>query len=272
MAWCIAFRPSGMTRTVGVFVLCNVRPSLFPDAIGKMLLDLTLGAGGDWVKRNRAAQAAFDFDIAVAKKKRENARRADSTPSRELKAYAGKYDEPAYGRATVTLDDGKLKVAWGRYVFRLDHYHFDTFTAIPVEVPADTSVAQFDRSTFEVQFRLAAGWEKQTEGWLKNTVPGQPNEGNIIDKVAALGAQLGAEVFVVGIARGEQRFKNFADELRQKTCKEVVLWDEAFTTVEASEQLRSAGRRRRDAQREIDMHAAAVILQSYLDHLNRRAS
>ena len=33
-----------------------------------------------------------------------------------------------------------------------------------------------------VQFRLAAGWEKQTQGWLHNTVPGQPNEGNIIDQ------------------------------------------------------------------------------------------
>src|SRR3569833_2042937 len=33
-----------------------------------------------------------------------------------------------------------------------------------------------------VQFRLAAGWEKQTEGWLKNTVPGQPDAGNIIDQ------------------------------------------------------------------------------------------
>ncbi len=33
-----------------------------------------------------------------------------------------------------------------------------------------------------VQFRLAAGWEKQTQGWLKNNVPGQPNEGNIIDQ------------------------------------------------------------------------------------------
>src|SRR5258708_36901947 len=33
-----------------------------------------------------------------------------------------------------------------------------------------------------VQFRVAAGWEKQTDGWLKNTVPGQPNEGNIIDQ------------------------------------------------------------------------------------------
>nr|MEA2798112.1 iron complex outerrane recepter protein [Phenylobacterium sp.] len=33
-----------------------------------------------------------------------------------------------------------------------------------------------------VQFRVAAGWERQTEGWLKNTVPGRPNEGNIIDQ------------------------------------------------------------------------------------------
>ena len=32
-----------------------------------------------------------------------------------------------------------------------------------------------------VQFRLAANWEKQTEGWYKNTVPGEPDEGNIID-------------------------------------------------------------------------------------------
>jgi RNase H-fold protein (predicted Holliday junction resolvase) len=36
--------------------------------------------------------------------------------------------------------------------------------------------------------------------------------------------------------------------------------------------LRESGAKRRDAQREIDMHAAAVILQSYLDDLARRAS
>jgi len=48
-----------------------------------------------------------------------------------------------------------------------------------------------------------------------------------------------------------------------------VLWDEALTTVEAAEHLRAGGRKRRDAQRDIDMHAAAVILQSYLDHLGR---
>jgi RNase H-fold protein (predicted Holliday junction resolvase) len=50
----------------------------------------------------------------------------------------------------------------------------------------------------------------------------------------------------------------------------VVLWDEALTTTEAARQLRDNGMKRREAQREIDMHAAAVILQSYLDDVARR--
>ncbi|HJW93384.1 MAG TPA: Holliday junction resolvase RuvX [Thermoanaerobaculia bacterium] len=95
------------------------------------------------------------------------------------------------------------------------------------------------------------------------------NEGDIIDRIAALGRELDAETFVVGVPRrpgaDDRKFRDFAERLRQKTCKEVVLWDEALTTVEASEQLRAAGRGRREAQRVIDMHAAAVILQSWLD-------
>jgi len=96
------------------------------------------------------------------------------------------------------------------------------------------------------------------------------NEGDIIEKLSNLGRELEAETFVVGVPRrpgaDERKFRDFAGLLRQKTCKEVVLWDEALSTVEASEQLRAAGRGRREAQREIDMHAAAVILQSWLDH------
>jgi len=104
------------------------------------------------------------------------------------------------------------------------------------------------------------------------------NEGDVVAKLASVGEQLEAETYVVGIARrpnsaaGEQRFRDFAERLRQKTCKEVVLWDEALTTVEAAERLRAAGRNRREAEREIDMVAAAVILQSYLDHRAGRTS
>jgi putative Holliday junction resolvase len=104
------------------------------------------------------------------------------------------------------------------------------------------------------------------------------NEGEIIDKLARIASELDAETIVVGIARraqsesGEQKFRDFAERLRQKTCKPVVLWDEALSTTEAARQLRESGTKRRDAQREIDMHAAAVILQSYLDAESRRAS
>lgn len=105
-----------------------------------------------------------------------------------------------------------------------------------------------------------------------------PNEGDVVEKLAALARELEASIIVIGIPRrqfrdrAEQTFHDLAERLRQKTCKEVVLWDEALTTVDASERLRAAGRSRREAQREIDMHAAAVILQSYLDDRLRRSS
>jgi putative Holliday junction resolvase len=97
------------------------------------------------------------------------------------------------------------------------------------------------------------------------------NEGDIVAKVARLAEELGMESFVVGIpsrthaSANDQKYREFAEALRQKTCKPVVLWNESLSTVEASERLRASGRTRREAQKQIDMHAAAVILQSYLD-------
>jgi putative Holliday junction resolvase len=104
------------------------------------------------------------------------------------------------------------------------------------------------------------------------------NEGDVVEKLASLVRALDGETIVVGVARrpnsriGEEKFRDFAERLRQKTCTSVVLWDESLSTSDAARQLRDSGMKRRDAQREIDMHAAAVILQSYLDDLARRAS
>ena len=105
-----------------------------------------------------------------------------------------------------------------------------------------------------------------------------PNEGDVIGRLAALASELGAETIIVGIPKRQfqdakqQVFREFAERLRQKTCKEVVLWNEELTTAEAAERLRASGRKRREAQRDIDMYAAAVILQSYLDDVHRRQS
>jgi iron complex outermembrane receptor protein len=38
-----------------------------------------------------------------------------------------------------------------------------------------------------IDFRIGANWEKQTDGWYKNTVPGMPQEGNVIDTKYAEG-------------------------------------------------------------------------------------
>lgn len=105
-----------------------------------------------------------------------------------------------------------------------------------------------------------------------------PNEGNVVDALARLASELDATTIVVGIPRRqfhdprERTFRDLAERLRQKTCKEVVLWNEELTTADAAERLRASGRKRREAQRDIDMYAAALILQSYLDETRRRRS
>jgi putative Holliday junction resolvase len=51
----------------------------------------------------------------------------------------------------------------------------------------------------------------------------------------------------------------------------VSLWDERLSTVEATRRMAERGRRRRDIQLHVDAEAAALILQTYLDHLRLKA-
>jgi putative Holliday junction resolvase len=104
------------------------------------------------------------------------------------------------------------------------------------------------------------------------------NEGDIVARLAQLALDLDADTIILGLPRRpksdrhEKTYRELAEQLRQKTCKDVVLWDETLTTSEAAARLREAGRSRRD-NRDIDMHAAAVILQSYIDaHADGRPS
>jgi hypothetical protein len=135
------------------------------EAVAKTVLDLALGLPAeDWVKFHTDALAALEFQTAANRLKRASARKPDTKPSLAPVQYAGKYDEPAYGRAEVKEKDGVLTATWGRFTFRLDHYHFDTFTAVPVEPKAE--VFWFDRSTHEAQFRLGADGEVESLKFL----------------------------------------------------------------------------------------------------------
>lgn len=104
------------------------------------------------------------------------------------------------------------------------------------------------------------------------------NDDGLLGRIEQLGVEFGADAFVVGVPRrarstdGEAKFARFAEELRQRTCKPVHLWDETLTTVEAEERLRAKGRRGARRNEDIDMYAAAIILQSWLDAQRGRAS
>lgn len=145
-------------KNLGVFVVCNLRPSFVTEAVAKSTLDVLLGLPTeDWVAFHKGQLTLLDFNVGVARKKRETDRKPDTKPSLPLKDYAGTYEEPAYGRAEVTVEGDALAIRWGKFTFRTEHYHFDTFTAIPAEPKAD--VISFDRGTFDVQFRLGADGE-----------------------------------------------------------------------------------------------------------------
>jgi CubicO group peptidase (beta-lactamase class C family) len=115
---------------IGIVILSNLSPSPLPTAVGRGLIDLLLGLPPkDWIAiANEQLKKA-----EAAQKKREQEREAkrhqNTKPTRELAAYAGAYEEPAYGTATISAEGGALAIQWSNFKSRLEHYHFDTFTA-----------------------------------------------------------------------------------------------------------------------------------------------
>ena len=98
----------------------------------------------------------------------------------------------------------------------------------------------------------------------------------VLSDLLAIAEEYGAGTFLIGIplrpggGDSETRIRDFAEALRQKSCREVVLWNEGYSTTEAASRRRELGKSRRGERAEIDMQAATIILQSYLDERNRR--
>lgn len=61
---------------------------------------------------------------------------------------------------------------------------------------------------------------------------------------------------------------HFVELLRQKTTIPIKTWDERLTTVQADRSLREGSMSRKKRARVVDVVAACIILQNYLDHKN----
>ena len=63
-----------------------------------------------------------------------------------------------------------------------------------------------------------------------------------------------------------QLSRDFEESLERRTGLPVVMYDERLTTVEADEIMKEVGVRRENRKEYVDMIAAQIILQDYLDN------
>jgi CubicO group peptidase (beta-lactamase class C family) len=117
-------------RGVGFVILLNAGRSLAAVALRNSLTDsLTGKTGRDWNAYYLMLDARANEKEKKAKDERLAKRRPGTTPSHPLADYAGTYESPAYGKATVTLVNGQLVLQWSRITVPLAHWHYDAFTA-----------------------------------------------------------------------------------------------------------------------------------------------
>ena len=116
---------------LGIAIVSNLSPTSLPLAVRNSALDLLLGLPKkDWNALYAEQVKKAEAEQKKRQAEREAKRQKGTRPSRDLAAYTGAYEDPAYGRARISLEDGSLSLQWSGWKRKLDHFHFDTFTAL----------------------------------------------------------------------------------------------------------------------------------------------
>ena len=107
-------------------------------------------------------------------------------------------------------------------------------------------------------------------------LPAEPAT-TLLDRLKECVAERKVEEIVVGIPRNmngtygpaAEKVRAFIAALQQVVTVPVQTWDERLTTVQAQRALIEIGMRREKRKERVDQTAAAILLQSYLDHPRR---
>ena len=118
--------------SIGIVILTNLNGTQTRDFIPYMIYDRLLGLEPiNWSGRfkEQADRAKARADSVRAK---DVASRVSGTSlSHPLADYAGTYTHPGYGDMTVTLADGKLKLAYSSFNLPMTSWHYDVFETEP---------------------------------------------------------------------------------------------------------------------------------------------
>ena len=115
---------------LGIIVLSNLGQTQMPEALSNSITDLVLGLPKkDWNGYLIEQMKKMEDEQKARDRERDEKRQKGTKPSRELAAYAGTYEDPGYGKVTISVEDRVLYVQWSAFKSKLEHYHFDTFSA-----------------------------------------------------------------------------------------------------------------------------------------------
>lgn len=114
---------------IGIVLLNNLDRTTMNLAASNALVDLLLDLPSrDW---NAFFRQADDGERAAAEarlRERDKPRWPDLHPSHDIAAYAGAYEDAGYGKATITIEDGRLVWNWYWLKAPLSPFSGDTFT------------------------------------------------------------------------------------------------------------------------------------------------
>ncbi|MFN0087069.1 MAG: serine hydrolase [Blastocatellia bacterium] len=114
---------------LGVAVLANLNGVQMPEAACYNVMDMLLGLPRkDWNTFIGEAAKLQEADAVRVAMTRLATRKMNTRPTREPAAYAGTYEDAAYGKVEISIVDEKLVLGWSSFKTRLDHFHYDTFS------------------------------------------------------------------------------------------------------------------------------------------------
>jgi hypothetical protein len=138
---------------LGVVILTNLSGTDLLQISMGYILDMMLDLKPVWEKLNQEKfkKAKKDLEKAQEEKKKKEEERVQGTkPSHPLEAYAGVYENPAYGELPIEFKDNALRGKFNSFDFDLEHWHYDLFKA------ADTKSKNSGVDGLQVSFQTNA--------------------------------------------------------------------------------------------------------------------
>jgi CubicO group peptidase (beta-lactamase class C family) len=115
---------------LGIGLLNNLDGGLANLALSNSLIDRFLGLPAkDWSSYYLELHEDGERQEQAHAKALRDKRGPDKGPPRPLSAYAGAYDDAAYGDCRIEVDDGRLVWNWAKVRCPLEHYEGDVFLA-----------------------------------------------------------------------------------------------------------------------------------------------